>query len=81
MGAITEETPAPPAKFDIEMSSDDARWQHIMTVEGIAVAREMAKTLLREQVRHGLFFARVRPSVSDVFIYNVDPRVIESGVH
>ena len=68
-------------KFDIEMSADDARWQHILTVEGIHMAREMAKSLLREQVRHGLFFARVRPSVSDVFTYNVDPRIVESGVH
>lgn len=74
--------PAPgPKTYQIDLSPDNLRWQTIMTVDDIVMAREMAKSLLTDHVKNGMFFARIQKFVVPAYTYHASVSVVEEGVN
>jgi len=74
--------PAPgPKTYQIDLSPDNLRWQTIMTHDDLGMAREMAKSLLADHVKNGMFFARVQKYVVPAYTYHASVSVVEEGVN
>lgn len=64
----------------IEVSVQGDFWRQVDVGESLGAARERAKQALKELVPAGMRFARVRPQVTDVYVYSYDVVVKEEAV-